>query len=379
MKIAILTQPLGKNYGGIMQAYALQRVLQNFGHDVVTIDRQPEKRRLIKRLLLPFKPIIYKLIGRDPVLEMTQNQSEDVYSEMDRFIAENINMSKPINCTKALKLHCKKEKYDLIIIGSDQVWRPKYSPNIYNFFADFVNIGDRCITYAASFGVDEWEFDKKQTASCKKLIKKFNAVSVREDSALELCKNKFNIDAFLVLDPTLLLDSKDYETLFSNLNSRGNGKVLKYILDDSNQKKNIIEEVIKNLNKPLFSAQPYQDLRNIKNISDFDKIDDYKYPAVEEWIMSFRDSDFVVTDSFHGCVFAIIFNKPFIAIGNHERGLSRFKSLLFLFGLSDRLIVDSEINIGFVINNKIDWMTVNKKIEEYRKKSFFYLNNAGDI
>jgi len=372
MKIAILTQPLGNNYGGIMQAYALQKVLRDLGHDVVTIDRQRDKRSLIKKILLPFKPVIYKLLGRRHPRKLTHEQNKYVYFGMTSFIRKNIQLSEPIYNSADLKAHYQENSYDLVIVGSDQVWRPKYSPNIYNFFGDFLKNDDKSISYAASFGVDEWEFDEEQTRQCKKLIQKFNAISVRESSAIELCKGNLGVEAELVLDPTLLVTADDYESLLSGRKSGGQGKVLKYILDESEQKKQLTEQVIQLLCKPLFNAQP---IRSINDPSALD-IEEYKYPTVESWIMSFRDADFVITDSFHGCVFSIIFNKPFIAIGNYERGLSRFESLLSLFGLSDRLIMDDEVSIKPLIDKGIDWESVNFKLAGYQEKSISFLNKC---
>src|SRR5690606_24010101 len=136
-----------------------------------------------------------------------------------------------------------KNKYDLVVVGSDQVWRPKYSPNIYNFFVDFIGRGGKSISYAASFGVDEWEFNEKQTFRCKELIRKFDAVSVREQSAITLCKEKFDSDAELVVDPTLLILAKDYETLVIKQGLQGKGKVLKYVLDEDAETKAFVNNV----------------------------------------------------------------------------------------------------------------------------------------
>ena len=96
MKIAIMTQPLGKNYGGILQAYALQKILKDQGHEVVTIDRQPDKRILIIKLLYFFKSIIYKILRKNQGISFTPNQSAYVYSEMTDFIHKYIQLSKPL-------------------------------------------------------------------------------------------------------------------------------------------------------------------------------------------------------------------------------------------------------------------------------------------
>jgi len=374
MKIAILTQPLGKNYGGIMQAWALQKVLRDLGHDVTTIDRQSDERPFIKKLLLPFKPLIFKVLGRRLYPELSPEQSQYVYSGMTGFIKNNMQMSQPINSTASLKEHYKSQGYDLVVVGSDQVWRPQYSPNIYNFFVDFLEEGDKAISYAASFGVDNWEFDSNQTQICKELAQKFNAISVREKSAVDLCKDQLGVEAQFVLDPTLLVSAAQYEELLTDHSSKNKGKVLTYVLDRNTSKENIINQVAQHLNKEIFTAQPIKDVREATHASDFKIVDDYKYPAVEEWISSFRDADFVITDSFHGCVFSIIFNKPFIAIGNKERGLSRFHSLLSTFQLTDRLVLGDEKAILELVDQKVDWESVNTLLTEYQVSSKEFLS-----
>ena len=99
----------------------------------------------------------------------------------------------------------------------------------------------------------------------------------------------------------------------------------------------------------------------------------YKLPLVEQWLCSFRDANFIITDSFHGCVFSIIYNKPFIAIGNKSRGLSRFTSLLKLFGLEGRLVdCLSEVNED-VVNMNIDWRKVNAILKDEQRRSRKFL------
>ena len=373
MKIAILTQPLGKNYGGIMQGWALQQVLTCMGHEVVTIDRQPDKRSLFIRLLLPFKPLIFKVLGRKYIPSLSAQQSDYVFAGLVNFVNKNMVMSEPINSTPQLKAHYQQNQYQLVVVGSDQVWRPRYSPNIYNFFVDFIEPNDKAITYAASFGVDEWEYDHEQSQTCKKLAQRFNAVSVREKSAIDLCKNQLGIEAEFVLDPTLLVSASDYGKLIIDKNTKAKGKVFSYLLDPSNQKQALVEEVAQHLNKATHSGLPAKDPRNAASSNDFAQIDDYKYPTVEAWISGFRDADFVITDSFHGCVFSIIFNKPFIAIGNIDRGLSRFHSLLNTFNLTDRLVLDNEKAILELVNKPLDWESVNALLAKHQKSSKEFL------
>ena len=370
MKIAIMTQPLGTNYGGIMQAFALQKLLYDMGHDVTTIDRRNGSKELILTLLKPFKPLVYRVIGKKANKVMSRKQNKYVYSNMANFVSSRMKLSETINSTKKLRSHYRKSNYDIVIIGSDQVWRPKYSPNINNFFADFVDHDCKVIAYAASFGVDKWEYNKRQTQKCKTLAANFDAISVREQSAVTLCSEYLDVNSELVLDPALLITAEEYRKIFSNHQSEAKDRILQYILDDSSENRTIIEKLSKNLNKEVYISQMGKDISYYQNNKKL-----HKFQSVENWVMSFSEASFVITDSFHGCLFSILFNKPFIAIGNKNRGLSRFQSLLTIFGLENRLVLDSSIDIECLIDQNIDWETVNSKIENYRLSSIKFLTS----
>ena len=267
---------------------------------------------------------------------------------------------------------CISNKIDVLIAGSDQVWRPRYNDNIYRSFFDFAEGLDiKRYAYAASFGVDCWEYTEEQTSKCKKLIESFDAISVREVSGMDLCKTYFNRKAEHVLDPTMLLDKDDYEVLVYKENEPvSSGNLFTYILDDSDEKSNIIANIAKSLDLVPFKVMPKKRVskENIK------QIDNCVYPPVTQWLRAFMDAEMVVTDSFHGCVFSIIFNKPFWVIGNKERGLARFESLLSLYGLQERLINNDCMPIDFKV--PIDWSHVNAIKKEWQEKSMNFIKTS---
>ena len=205
MKIGILTQPLATNYGGLLQAFALQKVLSEKGHDVTIIQR--EKNSAFYKILRKIKALISK-----NYVYMSSKAIDYVSQEVNKFINNNIpKRTKKINSTKALIHEIDKYDFDAYVVGSDQVWRPSYSPNIYNYYLDFVEKKTvKKIAYAASFGVEQWEYTSKQTKRCAELAKFFDLISVREDSGVDLCRNYLDVDAIHVLDPTMLLQKNDY-------------------------------------------------------------------------------------------------------------------------------------------------------------------------
>lgn len=374
MKIAIMTQPLGKNYGGIMQAWALQQVLKRMGHEPVTIDRQPDAPGAAYKLARLGYRTALRITGKRKTPIHFERHLPYILKNTQEFIKRRMVMSEPLDSTSRLKQHFECNSYDIALVGSDQTWRPLYSPNIMNFFLDFLpSPRIKKIAYAASFGVDNWEYTNRQTIKCRQLIESFDATSVREVSGVALCQNHFGITPEFVLDPTLLLSAEEYlNSLGSEDCTTRSGRLFSYILDTSKEKSEIVNEASKFLKLSPFSSQPAVSL-------DEDTADIYSYvlPPVEKWITSFHHSDFVVTDSFHGCVFAIIFKKPFLAIGNKSRGMARFKSLLGTLGLESRLITDAGMAKD-VINRDIDWQDVSKRLDERKSHSLSFIEKAID-
>ncbi|MGF2390652.1 MULTISPECIES: polysaccharide pyruvyl transferase family protein [Klebsiella] len=265
--------------------------------------------------------------------------------------------------------------FNAVVVGSDQTWRPRYSPRIDSFFLDFLSENKKIkkIAYASSFGTDDWEFTNEQTAKFSKLLKEFHSVSVRENSAVTLSSEHLGVSPEHVLDPTLLLDRKVYLELIKDVSSKGRGNVFNYVLDKSQEKKDVIQSVCKLLGKDFFATYPEHSEKEIRSIKNYAE---YIYPPIEEWIRSFYDADFVITDSFHGTVFSIIFNKPFISIGNERRGKARFTSLLRMFNLENRLVSHaSDIN-SELINESIDFDMVNSKLDEMKMQSLTFLKRS---
>ncbi|MBW7869140.1 MAG: polysaccharide pyruvyl transferase family protein [Brumimicrobium sp.] len=373
MKIGILTQPIFANYGGILQNFALQKILRDFDHNVVTLNRKFNKPNQIRAVISNTKNcLIQKLSGRKERI-FTQNEIDYIASNTKKFIDQNIFLSELLDSDSKVKTHYENNNYDAIIVGSDQVWRPSYSPNIYNYFLDFAlrNSQIKKIAYAASFGVDDWEFDDNQTKKCSELVKLFNAVSVREESGIKLCADFFNVNAIMVLDPTMLLDKNDYLSIFDFKSLPKRKGIFTYILDKTEFKSQAVNKVGDLLNLEMFDNQPKENFAYpiSKNI------DDFVYPSVETWLKAFYDADFVITDSFHGTVFSILFQKSFIVLENETRGQARFNSLLNMFDLQNRMISDID-KISEVISEPVNYSNVNSILIERRKVSLAFLINS---
>lgn len=375
MKIGILTLPLHTNYGGILQAYALQSVLNRLGHKAVLINlpvaRVNRKTRVIefsKRLIKKF--LLFKSVPLNAW--PTTKEAKIIAKHITPFIQRYLDV---IECPDNKYLFNITVKEDLkgYIVGSDQIWRPVYSATVSSFFLDFLpDLEYMKISYAASFGTDIWPFTEEDSLKLGGLLKAFKAVSVREDSAVTLCKTHWGIDAKLVLDPTLLIDKQDYIDLCNLKLDEINKKMMVYILDKSSSKANIVKEISGLLGLSTNEVGAKDKYWNIGSKG----IEKCIVPPISEWIAGFMNAEFVVTDSFHGMVFSILFEKPFICIGNKTRGVTRFTSLLKIFGLEDRLIYSlNDLNRN-IINKSIDYNHVNTIRQQERIKSISFLSKV---
>lgn len=340
MKVGILTLPLNTNYGGILQAFALQTVLENMGHDVCVLEKSTRKKMSCR-----LKDCVKTFLVKD----------EDRY--LHEFKRNNINVRYFDSFSDAYTLNL-----EAIVVGSDQIWRPRYFNPIETAYLNFSKGWKiKRIAYAASFGTDNWEYTPEQTLSCAALANSFEAISVREDSAVSLCKDKFGIAASFVLDPTMLLRKEDYiQRLHLNEMSSNNGNLLVYLLDETPDKQKLVKAVKENYGLSPFSVNTATKGHR---------------PSIQQWVKGFNDAKFVITDSFHACVFSIIFGKPFIAYGNAKRGMARFHSLLKQFGQEDNLIQNSD---EFMQKPIISYMNENTgdKLKNRREYSLSFLRKA---
>lgn len=376
MRIGLLTLPLHVNYGGILQAYALQSVLEKMGHSVVVYQKDfhpPYKSPLWKYPYAILKRTIMKcFVDKNTVVFLERkNKTETpvIRQHVNKFIRKNIHTIL-INKISDIDL-C---SIDCIIVGSDQIWRPYYvklllQTDIQDAFLKFTHDwkGKR-ITYAVSFGTDKWEFTEEETRACKKLIKRFDALSVREYDGVYFCTHYLGVEPKFVLDPTLLLSRDDYLKIIKHLNPSNNKNMLFcYILNQTDEKKDLLERISNEKQMVPYKIQIESTDRSLS-------LEERIVPPVEEWICCFRDSKFVVTDSFHGCVFSIIFRKPFVVILNKERGASRFYSLLKVLGLEDHLlsnIADYDKQNQYDMPKDLEY-----KLSELKKYSLSFLEKG---
>lgn len=365
MRIGILTQALNGNYGGVLQNYALQQVLKQMGHNPVTIDRHISRPESIIRNFA--KIILRNIHGNFDSSMLTKGEKQSICARQFEFIEQNIDRIGPVISQTDFDRIVGDASFDAFIVGSDQCWRPCYSANIANYFLDFaVKRSVKRIVYAASFGVDKWEFSEAQTNDVINSAKAFDAVSVREDSGKDLCAKYLGINAEWVLDPTMLLGVEHFR-MFVDISETQTPFITEYLLEDSPERTALIEKV-----KHLSGINQCENNNKSKLFKRFTPISKYNNIAIEEWISNIANAELVVTDSFHGAVFSILFNKPFIVRLNKIRGNTRIESLLKDFGLENCICSDVEsLNIPI-----IDWKGVKEHLAKRRAQSFNFLKNS---
>ena len=364
MKIAILTLPFNTNIGGILQAYALQTVIEQIMEgnsvEILTSPYLPKVPNIFFRPFLYSYRLVLRKRGRyDARLRI----EEATYKELKptwNFMHKNMNLHF-INSLKDVK----ENDFDIIVVGSDQVWRPIYFRLTYDRMADaFLQFTEgwdiKRIAYAASFGAEQWEYNQNDTNECARCLQMFDAVSCREKEGVKFCMEYLNRDdAVLMPDPTMLLRKDDYRK-FVKTKKKKEKKLFAYILDMTLDKETVIMDMAKKM-----KLEPY-----------VFSLHDGKH-GIEDWLQQFEEADYVVTDSFHGSVFSIIFGKEFIAYANKDRGMARFTSLLNMFGLEERLVCSLEDYITNDVSSSI--ATAQEKMETIRCMALKWLEeNLGE-
>ncbi len=363
-KTLILTHPLTGNYGGLLQAYASYTVLNNLGCDAYIYRYLPDDFPVKSFSWLRYYGSLLKIIlGKNGRLIWRKLYIANKFIARMNFVSE----SQGALVDDDIRYY----------VGSDQVWRATYcrkmrSPEYY--FLNFATAAQRrkSIAYAASFGSDEWEGNEAETAACKKLLQEFKAVSVRENSGVGICKDVFGLDAVQMPDPTLLLERSEYDNIINSAGTRTNKSpwLATYVLDESTEITRLLHDCVDGLKLVHQSLLPN---RTANRWSDRMAL------TVPQWLRYIRDSEYFITDSFHGCVFAIIFNKPFVCLGNEKRGSARFDSLLGTFGLQDRLVTKLEPDsILQILKTPIDWERVNAIRCSEQERAFDFLRKNLD-
>ena len=335
MNIALLTFSQAFSYGAMLQCYALSKILTDAGHRVF----------LVRSDLKAEKGWRYWL--------------------NDRTRCSNFRKFRKQTLPPVLK-HQYEDFIDLYIVGSDQVWNSRIAIRPLDYFFEFLPSGVRRISYASSFGGKKWDY-LNLTEQITAFLGKFVAISVRETSGKDICRDVFHVASECVLDPTLLLRDYSHLTVYSSLYKDA---LFYYRVAYCSEWGDFADYLGArlNLNVKIFSGQ-----KRISWLPGMGGLN-YVYPSIGIWLGAIASSAFVVTDSFHTVVFAILNRKPFLVLPSVEQLMERIISLLEILEITDHYYSSiEEVKKTDAWLYPIDYDAVHLKLNTLRKDSLRFL------
>lgn len=344
MKVSIITYHDEDNYGATLQAYATYRAIKELGHNPEIINLQMKhKRNLSTKIVFALKRYRFNIFRKKYMPNTTR-----IYTTVD-----DLRNNPPIS--------------DVYLVGSDQTWNPTISKEYaLAYFLDFGKESQKRISYASSFGTSVWtdtEIAKKDYV--KYLLSRFSSLLVREDKAVEICKNEFGLEAKQVVDPVLLFPS--YLELTGQITTKHDIVIYKILNDPEFYVRAV--ELGKKLNCKVRSIGSMRHPKGIKTA----------YPErIEKWLSNIAGAKYVFTDSFHGTVISLLYHKQFVVYIGDKNKMSRITSLLGMLGLSNR-ICSSKDSLGIITEtliSPIDYSYVDEILNKQRSLSFDLLKDA---
>lgn len=365
MRVLIVTMHRGNNYGSALQVYALSEALKKLGHYPLILDYIPQrinfKLNLRKALMEFFKArsLSQKYNALRSVMILISSKWQ-----YDRFFSKNINLTRPYYSTGDLKKDC--PQADIYMTGSDQVWNSYHNGGIeYAFFLDFAPENAVRISYAASFGkehLDNWEIPET-----KRLLEKYQAISVRESSAIDILKGLNIMYGVFVLDPTLLLSKEDWIERIPEIRVKEKYLLIYSVEPNKTELVGFSKLIADRLGLKIYLVE-----WGLKKYPGVDRMLSLLTPL--ELMSYFYNAAFVVASSFHGTALSVNMNKHFISIAPSKFS-TRAKSLLDLVKLTDRYFDKESFQVEQAIK-PIDYTEVNQILFEQRCRSKTFLTTA---
>jgi len=363
MKIGLLTFHSAHNYGAVLQAYATFEKVKQLGYDIDIINYKPAY--LIKQRLFPFSASNSVALNSKILIEgiITLPWRYKRINNFERFISNKLKVSR---VNYQIKPFNKNNDYDIFIMGSDQVWNCKLTKGF-----DPVYLGNfktrptaKKISYAAS--MSHYGLTAAQVAEFSVLINNFAAVSVREQELHDYLEVNYNKKSTIVLDPTLLLSAQEW-SLMAKKPKTVKKYVLVYSIDLRQEAMRMANKIAKEIGAGVIELSMNVDKGVLKN--------NYQTVSPEEYVGLFENASFVITSSFHGTAFSLIFNIPFFSLAHGTDKDSRQKTILNSLGVLDRFIA-KDSNPEFIV---LDYTIPNQKLNALKEKSLQFLSNSISI
>lgn len=368
MKIGIVSIHSAHNYGSVLQAYALQEELKKFSDDVEIINYRPkyfeEKYKMFSiGIYSNYKGIFNKIIHLAWRTLMIKSRYTK-YKKFENYIKNRYNLTKKYSTYEELK----KENfdYDAVFCGSDQIWNTDITEGFdKTFYLGFCDNKVIKASYAAS--VARKEIDYKYEEEYKKYISRLDFIALREESSKDIIQKYTEKPVMVTVDPTLLHKKEKWDEIAKESKLNLEDKyILVYVLEDNKEMVKIVNNIAEYLGLKVISVSKKKRFNNETILSDV---------GPEDFVKLFKNAEFVITNSFHGTVFSLLYEKKNCIIPHKTRG-TRMIDLMKKVGLENRIISDySELNL-IEINKDIDYNLVNQKIENERKIAEEYIRNV---
>ncbi|ASK56497.1 hypothetical protein CEQ48_17755 [Vibrio tarriae] len=357
MNVGIITIHNVSNYGAVFQAYALKEIVKK-KYDVNIIDF--DNRHVSKSLdYVRFGTTIHSFLGTAKDICRILPRLR-VIPKFKKFIRDEMDIV-PYNSDQI-------GKFDILISGSDQIWNPACVSQdkqfIPEYFLSFATANQKKIAYASSCG--SYEYSSSEETILREYLSDYDALSTRESKASKYLSLLTKLDVEHVLDPTLLLTKNEWLDRLGDNNFREDDYILLYVIKKTPLLKKVIHKLKEDLKVKVILCEQglYFDTIVDEHIRD---------AGPRDFISLFNNAKFVVTDSFHGTTFSLIFNKPFFSV-SPGANINRISSLLEVVGLDSRIIHDESFLKSIDLSNyTLDFTDVNKRLEIERKKSKDYL------
>lgn len=368
LKAGIVTFASAHNYGALLQAYAMQKHLQNLGIEVNVINYRPKEIDNVYKLYKIKKSKLKLIRIARKVKKIAQTKIKykwkiEKYNNFEEFIKNTLNTTEEYK--KLGQIQNAYLDYDILIAGSDQIWNTDLTKGFNpTYFLEFGKKEAIKIAYAASLGREE--IDPKYELFYRRYLKNFDYIYVREKSMIPIIQKLTEKEVVQVLDPTLLIEKSDYDELKKDSKYNDKDYIYVHLIGKDEKAIEIADKVSNELEIPILHNFP---------TSLFANELDYHYNEKPEQIIDVvKNAKMVITNSFHLTVLSIIYNKKFITIP-HKKRPERMKNLLDILELENHLIEDVRI-MPELKDLDIDYNRVNERLEEHKNKSKELLNNA---
>lgn len=363
-KVGIMTWFSYNNYGTVLQAYATSKFIEKLGYEPQIINYIPKVRKTnifdIKGAQIVKK--IYEIKNKKKYTKILQ----EINQKSEEFKSNNLKLTTP--CETEIELTEISQDKLAIICGSDQIWSPLSFDK--HYYLDFVDQSKK-IAYAPSFGVSTIPYNLKEKT--EELLKDFKYLSARELKGQEIIKELSEKKATLVVDPTLLLTEKDWVKKL-NLNKNEEKYIVCYFLGYQKEYYSTAKKIAKELNYKIII------IPGNTHYLDKNKYKDLNICSPQKFVELIMNAKFVITDSYHGMLFSINFNKDFLIFKRFKDKKkssqnSRIYTILKEYNLSDRMY-HKNMSIQKIISSKINYENVNKILDAKRRKSIEYLKSS---